>query len=473
MKTSLISRLRSLRKMQHIAIALVLFVAGLPLAELGRAQAATQLQYRSVQLSDSSPSNGSYPAGVGSGLDVAYKFSFKTGASAASSMVIDFCDNDPIIGDTCGAPTGMSVTSVTIDPANTGDLTSTGWTITNSNSPNPVIKLAQGTGSQLSANTQQNFTLLGFTNPSTVNATTKGSFYARIYTFANTAYGDGVSKTYTNAAAAANSGYTDYGGVALSVDYVISITARVQETLTFCVSGSDPNNWTSTGDCGDAAVTSVADTTPGNYGPPNIILGHGSPTAVLEPTIVDYANIWTQLSTNATNGAVINMHSSIPCGGLSADHDVNVPSSGTCAIPAVNSGSNAGPSQIVAGTAAFGVAINAYTPTTQAGPAAIGTLTPTTPYYNAAQYSFTGNVPNTTSTYFGMDTTTSVAFNTTPTNASSYNGGVTSLFGSTVLTAAGPISRVDARYTFAATSSLTTPAGIYVANLSLIATGTF
>ena len=129
---------------------------------------------------------------------------------------------------------------------------------------------------------------------------------------------------------------------------------------------------------------------------------------------------------------------------------------------------------MVPGTAAFGVAINKYTPTTQAGPAAIGTITPTTPYYDSAFYGFTGNAPTTVSSvHYGMDTTTATGANAGFPQQSSYNGSVIGTFGSTVLTAVGPISRVDARYTFAATASLTTPAGIYTANLSLIATGTF
>jgi hypothetical protein len=452
------TQLRKLRQISYLVTAMVMFVAALPLLHFGQAQAA-QLQFRSIQIT----------SGVGSGLDVTYKVSFKTGGTATSSMVIDFCLNDPIIGDTCSAPTGMSVTGAAIDPANTGNLTSGGWSITNTNAPNPRIKLAQTSGAQLAANTQQNFNILHITNPSTIDATTKGSYYARIYTFTSTTYG-----TYTNAAAAAGSGFTDYGGIALSTDAVITITARVQETLTFCVSGADPNTWTTTGDCGDTAATAA---------PPNVVLGHGSPTAVLDTSQIDYGNIWTQLSTNATYGAVINMHSNIPCGGLSADYVPGVytagpptsttASSGTCAIPAINGGANTGPSQMTPGTAAFGVAINSYTPTTQAGPAAIGSLTPTSPYYDPAHYSYAGNVPNTASTYFGMDNTTATGFNASFPNQSSYNGAVTGAFGSTVLTSSAPVSRVDARYTFAATDSLTTPAGIYTANLSLIATGTF
>jgi len=475
MKNSITAQLRKTRKISYLAVAFVVFAAGLPLLHPGQAHAG-QIQYRSIQMSDSSPSNGTFTSGVGSGVGVTYKVSFKA-VTNASSMVIDFCQEDPIIGDTCSAPTGMSVTSAAIDPTNTGDITSSGWALTTSNAPNPRLKLAQGSGNQITAGTQENFKITGITNPSGINAATKGSFFARIYTYYSNDWKDSAGvKTYTNATSAANDGHLDYGGIALSVDSVINITARVQETLTFCVSGNDPNNWTTTGDCGDSAVTAPINGLTNT----NLILGHGSPTAVLEPGIIDYANIWTQLSTNATNGAVINMHTNIPCGGLSADYQPGPPATGTCSIPAINGGAATGPTQMASGTAAFGVAINKFTPTTQAGPAAVGTLTPTTPYYDAAHYAFTGNVPDTTNTYFGMDNTTATGFDAGRTTVgppfsgqSSYNGAVTGLFGSTVLYATGPISRVDARYTFAATPSITTPAGIYTANLSLIATGTF
>jgi hypothetical protein len=50
---------------------------------------------------------------------------------------------------------------------------------------------------------------------------------------------------------------------------------------------------------------------------------------------------------------------------------------------------------------------------------------------------------------------------------------VTSEFGSTLASSTGPTYLVDTNYVFAATAGLTTPAGIYSANLSMIATGTF
>jgi hypothetical protein len=82
------------------------------------------------------------------------------------------------------------------------------------------------------------------------------------------------------------------------------------------------------------------------------------------------------------------------------------------------------------------------------------TFTPATAYHNAAHVT----VPN--DVWYGMDTQTA-------------NDNVTSTFGSTICSTDGPVYRVNTSYTFAATAALTTPAGIYTANMSMIATGTF
>ena len=124
----------------------------------------------------------------------------------------------------------------------------------------------------------------------------------------------------------------------MSTVSVISITARVQEQLTYCVTTAAYSTWTTTGDCSDTAVG-------GN--PPTIILGHGSPVALLDASTVDMKTLTTQLSTNATNGVVVRMrNSNTTCGGLSSDGGT------TCSIPAQNSGSGAGAAALPAGTAA-------------------------------------------------------------------------------------------------------------------------
>jgi hypothetical protein len=159
---------------------------------------------------------------------------------------------------------------------------------------------------------------------------------------------------------------------------------------------------------------------------------------------VDTGTINSQLSTNATNGAVVRMrNSNLTCGGLSADNGT------TCAIPAINAGAGAA-SAMTAGTAAFGLFVSAST----LGTNGIGSLTPAAAYHNATHVTVPGDV------WYGMDTGTA-------------NNNVTSTFGSTLCSTTSPVYRVNNSYTFAATAALTTPAGIYTANLSMIATGTF
>ena len=394
---------------------------------------AAQMASRSITMSDSGVSAGTITTGVGSGTNVSYEVGFTT-TQAAESVVIDFCSNSPIIADTCTAPTGFSVSGVTVSSTVTGGIGSSGWTIGGTNSAAATM----GSASQFAAYDAtaaaagaQTFTIAGVTNPSTL-----GAFYARIYTFANTTYG-----TYSSATSPGD--YLDYGGIALSTNNIISITARVQETISFCVSGDAPSSWTTTHDCSD----------PNANVSPALTLGHGSPTPILDQTQVDSGTVYSQLSTNATSGAVIAMRNSTGCGGLSANGGTS------CAIPAIGSTASA----IVAGTADFGMAVGPSVDDTNG----VGSLTPASTYYSSSNYTFTGGASSTDTTPLqGATTPSDVYYGMNATN-------VDSTYGDTVASTSSPCYRVDSAYTFAATAALTTPAGIYTANMDLIATGTF
>ncbi len=198
--------------------------------------------------------------------------------------------------------------------------------------------------------------------------------------------------------------------------------------------------------------------------PPTLILGHGSPTQILDNNQADTASIWSQLSTNATSGAVINLvNSNVTCGGLSADNGA------TCAIPAVNGGTATATAtnaiEANAGTAAFGMFASLSAPATGGG---VGSITPNTPYYTAGHAKQT--VPADPDTWYGMDTVTAQANGNTPATTP---GNVKTTFGSIVASSTAPTYHINNKYVFAATAALTTPAGIYTANLSMIATGTF
>ncbi|MEO8105498.1 MAG: hypothetical protein ABI602_04145 [Candidatus Saccharibacteria bacterium] len=416
------SKTRTLRRIAYAMAALALFVgASFPALRPVVAHAAAQLAARSITLSDSGVSGGTITSGVGSGLAVSYKVGFTTSV-AAQSLVIDFCQNDPIISDTCNNTTpqalGMNAAAATLVGIS-GNITSPGWTVTASQYQ---IKLAKGAGSAASIGAQV-FALTGITNP-----THLGTFYARIYTYNDTTWG-GTTTPYSNATTLGD--YKDYGGVALSTNQIITITARVQETLAFCVSGANPTTWNTNNDCSDPVATAAA---------PALILGHGSPTAILDTSATDSGTVYSQISTNATTGAVISMrNSNTTCGGLSANGGT------TCDIPASATGANT-PAAIIPGTAAFGMYCTNGVPDVNG----IGTVTADLNYNDG------------TATHYGMDTETV-----------SDAGSVTGTYGDSVAASTAPVYRIDNSYTFAATASLTTPAGIYTANLDLVATGTF
>lgn len=381
---------------------------------------AVQLTSRSVQMSDSGASgNATIPTGVGSGTFVAYDITFSTTSTstAIGGIVVDFCSNTPLIGDSCTAPAGFNANSASLTATSqTGLGAGTFAVSTAAPQANRVIltratpAAPSGTGSIELGNGTNN----GMTNPNSV-----GAFFARIYTYPSSA-------TATSHNTASPSGYVDYGGVALRTANVISITARVQESLIFCVfGGAAPNN-----NC----VAAGGSTTPA------LTIGHqngGSGAYFIDGSAVDSTDAFMQLSTNAGLGAVVNMRTSTS-GGL-----VN----GSNSIPPVNSGS-ASPGAITAGTAAFGLIVFPGTGT-------FGSLTPTANYYDATHDTAGEGF------WYGMDNTTS-------------GNNVATTYGDTIASTGGAVSNnMTCRLTFAATASNVTPAGLYTANLALIATGTF
>jgi hypothetical protein len=81
-----------------------------------------------------------------------------------------------------------------------------------------------------------------------------------------------------------------------------------------------------------------------------------------------------------------------------------------------------------------------------------GTITPDGTYHDAAHVT----IP--TDLFYGMDQGST---------------GVTSTYGDVVAASSAPLSLVNNQLVFAATASLTTQAGIYTVNESIIVTGTF
>lgn len=204
----------------------------------------------------------------------------------------------------------------------------------------------------------------------------------------------------------------DYGGFALSTANNIGVSATVMETLTFCASGL----------VGATAPTDCSAPTT-----PSVVLGTGTPQTIDANAVYDNSagtsRSYMVLSTNALTGAAVSMKSNWTCNGLSSDNG------STCGIP----GSSTDLSQGVAG---FGLKVGTGSGTT-------GSLAPTGSY-SASTF------------HMGLTGTADTTYGDTIAN-----------------TAAAPCSNMVSQLTFGATASLTTPAGIYSTNETLIATGTF
>jgi len=390
----------AIRRVSLALTAAVVGVLGFVPVLVGVASAASQVQTRSIEMSDSTPSQ----------TGVSYKVSFTTASANTDSMVIDFCSNSSIIGGACTAPAGIDAQGSIAFTAGTG---TTGWNVdtavgfvtANSANKNTVaIKDTSGTGANkiTSGGTSIDFTLTSITNPSAT-----GSFWARVYTYTDDSYGS----TGTQYADPQNIGTNlDYGGFALSTVSLINISATVMETLTFCV---------------NKGVISPSCT--GLSTPVALTLGHGTPQ-VLDSSQVDTDDAYFQVSTNALSGANIRMKSHNTCTGLSRNGGAD-----SCPIPGMGA-----LAAIPASTADFGLNV-----LTVAG--GTGAVAPD------AAYDGTAN-----STHYAM------------------GAGVTSTYGDTIATTGGTASAsTSGHMTFAAQSSVTTPAGVYTAAESLIATGTF
>ena len=413
------------------AAAALLVGSAIPALYSASAAAIGQVSSRSIQLSDGNPSGGTITSGVGSGTNVSYTVTFTAATSTnVGAIVVDICDNTPLIGDTtCAYPTGFTWGAAT--PVLSGSVTGvTGtWTASSqqgggaSSSAPQVLVLTDSTPATPSG--PISFTITGVTNPSAaVTPTSAHTFYARILTFASAA-NEATDYTVTGTTRPGVAGLThviDDGGVAMSLSLPITVTARVMETFTLCTAS--------------ATYTGVACAGPTGTQTPSIILGDGSANNVLDTSAVRTASIYTQVSTNATNGYALYLKASNSCAGLSKDNGA------TCGIPAVNGGGSTG-ATITAGTAAFGATVGD------------GNFVGTGSGTNTAVARW-----KTTAPAYIMDNTTS-------------NDSVSYTYGSKIITATGQANGVVNTITFAATASPTTPAGIYTENFSLIGVGTF
>lgn len=136
------------------------------------------------------------------------------------SIKLEFCANDPIIGNSCTAPNGFDASAVQI----TGQTGTTGFSISGASNANNIILTRNIAAVNVGAAT---YSLGNIKNP-----TQSGTYYLRVQTFAaNDATGNS----------------SDYGGIAYSILNDMTVTATVPPYLIFCT-GVTINNL----DCANA-----------------------------------------------------------------------------------------------------------------------------------------------------------------------------------------------------------------------------
>jgi hypothetical protein len=176
---------------------LAIFLLVLPAYYYSPLIQADQVQYRSLVVGSELPS-----------AITSYKLSYTIAySSVIGSMELQFCSNDPLVGDVCDAPSGFYMSSASLDnESGIGD-----WAI--KSSMNNSMVLTRAPAAVLTPQPVM-IDLSNITNPNHV-----GPYYARITTYSST---DGSGQP------------SDFGGDALFIGGGISVSTYVPPYLEFC-----------------------------------------------------------------------------------------------------------------------------------------------------------------------------------------------------------------------------------------------
>lgn len=379
-----------------------------------------QVTDRSIKISSSA--SGAVTAGQG----VTYNVSFKLASAHANlkGIIVDICDGSdtPIIGDTnCAKPAGFTwgagTPTVTLTSGISGGTWVSGAATANSGR---TLKLSDASGNNLAGGATVNFQVTTVTNPTDTNdgvgSDQLGTFYARIVTY--TAEGVGTDFANYTASAPGSTTALDYGGVALSLANSLTVTAKVQESLTFCV-------WTNP--LGSACGGANADGT-------DVILGDSN--GVLASNVTNYTDTAEMgIASNAQGGVTVRIKGQNLCRVTVASNCEDADDANIIEPQTVSGNMTAAADSAAAGTEQFGLRVSALGSTTAAAP-------------------FDGAASN-----HGFDTNST--------------NGTTSPYGATLVTTAGPTIELNPELEFMAKSATTTEAGIYTTSINLIATGTY
>jgi hypothetical protein len=177
---------------------------------------AAQLSARKVVLSDS--------AGNASSVGYDHFFTNATTSAALGIKAIRFqyCTS-PLYNTSCTLPTGLVRGTTIATQTNNGGAMTNAFSAATSGTTD--VLLTNATGNTFTAAQIVNIRLTGFTNPTAPNT----QFYVRV-------------ETCTTIACTIPGDVSDYGSMAVSTSQMLSVTATVQEDLTFCVGTAITSN---------------------------------------------------------------------------------------------------------------------------------------------------------------------------------------------------------------------------------------
>ena len=453
--------LRPLARANAVVAALVLAGASLLPALLVEPASADTLVHRFIDMSSFSSAGGNSAAGSGrtSATGVTYTIGFDVPATGnIGAIAVEFCgDADgnlgttgdqtgPILLDACNTPSGFDIDTSTTDPTNQVGI---GGFTKNALSDANLYVISDGTPDSVTSNltdadTDNDFkddADVKFDVTGVVNPDYTGTFYARITTYA--AEADLPTTTWVSTAegTADNSIGTivDDGGIALSTANELTVTARVQEVLEFCVGTETASSITPA--TGDDCANNIAGT--------DLDLGVVDSNSIATTTGTDNGDGLMMIRTNGLYGATIYYkaeqdtssgklkQAGAACSGVStADPCFNSVAAGAGTRAAVTAGSQE----------AFGVALKERITTTGG---ATNALQCDADYYGDGTAACTGAVAG--NNYAWLDT-----------------GQFDTLAAST-----GPIDDETVQLEFAAQAAPTTPTGLYTVTANFVATATY
>lgn len=342
---------------------------------------AAQITDRSLTLASSAAS-----------ASTTYLWGFKPGTTGNIGAIKFQLCTSPLENVSCTTPTGASQASAaSLSISGTGF---TGFSFGSGTPPAPAAQtvwITKGSPTSVNSGTALTVQYSGVTNPSTTNQT----FYGRITTYSD----------------AAGTTQVDYGAVAVSTANQVTVSANVQESLTFCV-------YTGV-NCAAGGSTVNLGTGTDN------VLSTSTPSGGLSKMDAD---------TNATTGYTITYITTSPGGTSGTTCPGSLSSSNDCIT---DFGGTAG--TFSAGTGRFGLNIaNNSTPSLAGGVSGSGSGTASSLYNTANNYAFQGGT-----------TTRTVATSSGPTLTNTYT------------------------VAYAAQAGSTTKPGSYSAVFTWVCTGTF